>query len=135
MLLLFLVLFPFLFFLLFRTVQKIKFSNKDFFSKCGQIRRKLRIWSDLQQKSLMENFILCAVPLFSNFDLYSMYRESIFYNRKGYHDQIWRIGSLWGVESLETDLTHLWNHCGKVNRKNYAGSYEQGLCIVSLDNS
>ena len=36
--------------------QKMKFSIKDFFSKCGQIRRKLRIWSYLLKKSLMENF-------------------------------------------------------------------------------
>ena len=32
------------------TVQKIKFSIKDFFSKCDQIRRKLRIWSYLLKK-------------------------------------------------------------------------------------
>ena len=43
------------------TAQKMKFSIKDFFSKCDQIRRKLRIWSRLQKKSLMENFIFCAV--------------------------------------------------------------------------
>ena len=36
------------------TVQKIKISIKDFF-------RKLRIWSHLLKKSLMENFIFCAV--------------------------------------------------------------------------
>ena len=29
---------------------------KDFFSKCDQIRRKLRTWSHLQKKPLMENF-------------------------------------------------------------------------------
>ena len=39
----------------------MKFSVKDFFSKCDQIDRKLRIWSHLLQKSLMENFIFCAV--------------------------------------------------------------------------
>ena len=39
----------------------MKFSIKDFFSKCDQIRRKLRIWSHLLKKSLMENFIFCAV--------------------------------------------------------------------------
>ena len=39
------------------TAQKMKFSIKDFFSKCDQIRRKLRIWSDLLNKTLMENFI------------------------------------------------------------------------------
>ena len=43
------------------TAQKMKFSIKDFFSKCDQIRKKLRIWSYLLKKSLMENFIFCAV--------------------------------------------------------------------------
>ena len=35
--------------------------DKDFFSKCDQIRKKLRIWSHLLKKSLMENFIFCAM--------------------------------------------------------------------------
>ena len=39
------------------TAQKMKFSIKDFFSKCGQIRSLLRIWSHLLKKPLMENFI------------------------------------------------------------------------------
>ena len=43
------------------TEQEMKFSIKDFFSKCDQIRRKLRIWSHLLKKSLMQNFIFCAV--------------------------------------------------------------------------
>ena len=55
----------------------MKFSIKDFFSKCDQIRRKLRIWSHLLNESVMENFIFCAVSvikrisysvLSSNFD-------------------------------------------------------------------
>ena len=37
---------------------------KDFFSKCDQTRRKLGIWSHLLKKSLMLNFIFCAVILF-----------------------------------------------------------------------
>ena len=41
--------------------KKMKFSIKDFFTKCDQIRRKLRIWSHLLKKSLIENFIFCAV--------------------------------------------------------------------------
>ena len=36
---------------------------KDFFSKSDQIHRKLQIWSDLLKKSLMENFIFCALSL------------------------------------------------------------------------
>ena len=39
----------------------MKFSIKDFFSKSDQIRRKLRIWSHLLKKSLVENFLFCAV--------------------------------------------------------------------------
>ena len=42
------------------TVQK-KFLIKDFFSKCDQIPRKLRVWSHLLKKTLMVNFIFCAV--------------------------------------------------------------------------
>ena len=43
------------------TAQKMKFSIKDSFSKCDQIRSFLRIWSHLRKKSLMENLIFCAV--------------------------------------------------------------------------
>ena len=39
----------------------MKFSIKDFFSKCDQIHRILPILSHLLKKSLMENFISCAV--------------------------------------------------------------------------
>ena len=49
----------------------MKFSIKDFFSKCDQIRRKLRIWSHLLKKSL--NFIFCAVSRFpSNIPLVTL---------------------------------------------------------------
>ena len=43
------------------TAQKTMFFIKDFFSKCDQIRRKLLNWSQLLEKSLMKNFIFCAV--------------------------------------------------------------------------
>ena len=39
----------------------MKFSIKDFFSKCDKIRSFLRILSYLLKKSLMENFIFSAV--------------------------------------------------------------------------
>ena len=38
--------------------QKMKFSIKDFFSKCEQTRRILRIWSHFLKKSLMGNVYL-----------------------------------------------------------------------------
>ena len=44
----------------------LKFSIKDFFSKCDQIRRKLQIWSHLLKKSLIENFDFCAEKLNQN---------------------------------------------------------------------
>ena len=43
------------------TANKMKFSIKDFFIKCDQIRRKLRIWLHLLKKSLMKFFIFCAI--------------------------------------------------------------------------
>ena len=43
------------------TTLKMKFSIKDFFSKCDQIHSFLRIWSYLLKKSLMENFIFCVM--------------------------------------------------------------------------
>ena len=43
------------------TAQKLKFSIKDFFSTCEQIRWKLRIWSHLLKKSLTENILFCVV--------------------------------------------------------------------------
>ena len=58
------------------TAQKKKFSIKDFVSKCDQIRRKLRIWSHLQKKSLMENFIFCAVS--GNRSSFAYYEEGGF---------------------------------------------------------
>ena len=46
---------------------KMKFSIIDFFSKCDQIRSFLRIWSHLLKKSIMENFVFCAVrTIFTN---------------------------------------------------------------------
>ena len=53
--------------LLSHTAQKMKFSIKDFFSKCDQICRKLQIWSDLLRKSLIENFIFSAVSFYDYF--------------------------------------------------------------------
>ena len=47
----------------------MKFSSKDFSSKCDQIRRKLRIWPHLLEKSLMENFNFCAVTFLRFFDI------------------------------------------------------------------
>ena len=41
----------------------MKFSIKDFFSKCDQIRNFLGIWSHLLKKSIMENFIFCALTV------------------------------------------------------------------------
>ena len=51
------------------TAQKMKFSIKDFFSKCDQIRSFLRILPHLLKKSLMENFIFRAVePIHYHYD-------------------------------------------------------------------
>ena len=41
--------------------KQAKFTIRDFFSKCDQTRRFLRIWSHFLKKFLMENFLFCAV--------------------------------------------------------------------------
>ena len=51
------------------TAQKVKFSIKDFFSKCDQIRSFLWIWSHLLTKSLMRKFIFCAVIIVGKIEL------------------------------------------------------------------
>ena len=47
--------------LLYITAQKMTFSIKNFVIKCDQIHSFLRIWSYLLKKSLIKNFIFCAV--------------------------------------------------------------------------
>ena len=42
---------------------KMKFSTKDFFSKCDRIRRKLWTWPHLLKKILLKNLILCVVTV------------------------------------------------------------------------
>ena len=43
------------------TAHKNEVFLNDFFSEYDQVSRKLRIWSHLLKKSLLENFIICAV--------------------------------------------------------------------------
>ena len=53
----------------------MKFSIKDFFSKSDRIRRRLRIWSHLLKRSLMENCIFCAVLLPINISLKAKFHD------------------------------------------------------------
>ena len=51
----------------------MKFSIKDFFNKFDQIRRKLRIWSDLLKKLLMEKLLsLRSVTLYTYSIIHSL---------------------------------------------------------------
>ena len=60
----------------------MKFSIKDFFSICDQIRSFLRVWSHLPKKPLMENFIISAVIRINRIDqralqlIYDDYNEA-----------------------------------------------------------
>ena len=69
------------------TVQKMKYSFKDFFSKCDQICRKLRIWSHLLKKFFTENFIFCVVCYWNfnwpSFDIFYINHIVISYNIYG----------------------------------------------------
>ena len=62
--------------------QKMKFSIKDFFRKCDQIRSFLSIWSHLMKKSLMENFSFYAVVGANLVPISVQFSEKNFENHK-----------------------------------------------------
>ena len=62
----------------------MKFSIKDFFCKCDQIRSYLQIWSHLLKKSLMGNFIFCAVKVASFQPSVSLQMEHFTCNFQGF---------------------------------------------------
>ena len=67
----------------------MKFSIKDFFSKCDQIRSFLRIWSHLLKKFWMESFIfLCSDKAVSN----TMWDE-ILHKSKDVFSPLWKVQS------------------------------------------
>ena len=88
------------------TAQKMKFSIKDFFSKCNQIRRKLRIWFHLLKKSLMENFIFCAVKCLDGLRHHGerLDRKMWLEKRK---DVIFRGNVAYHPETLQTNLKNI----------------------------
>ena len=59
--------------------KKWSFPIKDFFSKCDQIHSFLRICSHLLKKSLIENFICCAVRSTSKQIITSQKKKTNFY--------------------------------------------------------
>ena len=71
------------------TAQKIKFSITDSFSKCDQ--SFLRIWSNLLEKSVMENFIFMqCVWLAPSLSLVRLFRSKGWKNLLG---EVWVINS------------------------------------------
>ena len=62
------------------TAQKNKiFPIKNLFTKCDQICKKLRIWSHLLKKSLLENFIFCAVNIWRILSLFEKSNCSLYF--------------------------------------------------------
>ena len=80
----------------------MKFSVKDFSSKCDQILRKLGIWSNLLEKSIMENFIFCAVIF-----------TIINFNTSHWRNMVYKAS--WGIDPLK--------FLGAFQRNVYIGTY------------
>ena len=59
------------------TAQKIKIPIKDLFSKSDQISSFLWTWSHLLKKSLMENFIFCAMGKIKE-EFFEMFQQFLF---------------------------------------------------------
>ena len=64
-------------FCLYYTAEKVKFSIKDFLSKCDQIRSFQQICSHLLKKSLIENFIFLAMSSKLKIQRFSHYQTHI----------------------------------------------------------
>ena len=56
------------YFSVYHTAPKLKFSIRDFFSKCDQIHSFLWIWSHLLKKFSFENFIFMQTSFLSFLD-------------------------------------------------------------------
>ena len=75
-----------------RTAQKMKFSIRDFFRKCEQIRSFMWVWSYLLKKFFMKNFIFSAVTELKNVQKlffekvkWSNEKEWLFWKKKWMH--------------------------------------------------
>ena len=98
------------------TAQKVKFSIKDSFSKCDQIRSFLRVWSYLLKKSLMENLIFCVVKhFFTCSDKYFFWPNKsggfpifLFSANLDFLSPIWFLKYSGGLNDDPTDLQLFW---------------------------
>ena len=104
----------------------MKFSIKDFFSKCDQIRSFLRIWSHLLKKSLMENFIFfvqCECnpelqlqsfyvineqKLQNNSSVFQYFSSSVYFELLGYNQ--------FGIQSLFCSFLIMSSTCSNMAR-------------------
>ena len=69
----------------------MKLSMKDFFCKCDQIRKKLRIWSHLLKKSLMENlFFVEWIQVFVEWSLNITYERQRYLMFVRHSYDIWK---------------------------------------------
>ena len=59
----------------------MKFSIKDFFSKCDQNRIFLRIWSHFLKKSSMENFIFVQWNFYLFIFIFLDFQSTYFYKK------------------------------------------------------
>ena len=78
----------------------MKFSIKDFFSKCDQIRSFLRICSHLLKESSMENFIFCVVINPTNL----FFHTNGFSCKTSRHEDFWKIVAMKSFKDFE-DIT------------------------------
>ena len=104
------------------TLHKIwNFSIQDFFSKCDQIRKKLRICSHLLKKALIENFIFCAVQ----FTLYVQgHREQLTFFSYALHLLLLVVT----VRMLKVSLASKWEY-RETQKQLIENFWNQKLCL------
>ena len=104
------------------------FSIKDLSRKCEQFPRKLRIWSHLLEKSLMENFNCCVVI--------GQRVSKIFWERLSFRSSLPEVFLWKGVSKISSKFTgeHLsWSVVSKKLQRNFIEiTHRRGCSSVNL---
>ena len=124
----------------FYTSRKMKFSTQEFSSKCDQIHRKLRIWSHLLKKPLMENFIFCAVLIYQIYLFMVLYTTcwlfkvasfNYTHNKLAFHKRQFLVDALNFIMLVGEFFEISTNNCFLVYSRNSIGCVAQWLVTCS----
>ena len=95
----------------------MKFSIKNFFSKCDQGRSFLQFWPHLLKKSLMENFSFCTVTRKYLLTLFQLFLHTVPEERQKYYE---RGGRGRFFNEIRNDWISVKNNCSDMDNQSQA---------------